>query len=331
MVLQQGLRHLPHVGPQREQRLRQEGCGCWSAILNAARPVAGIDVFAWDEICLACEQSLRALEADQATYFTSRLPPLEQWRVLAHWFGDVSYFDIETSGLDISSTVTLICSFHRGTPLRFLAGENMEDFLGLLEQVKVLASFNGASFDVPRVLDRFHIPDLPCAHVDLRWLCHHLGWRGGLKQIESDLGLRRPPDLAGLGGAEAVDLWRRWSEQGDSYAKRTLERYCVADTVMLSLLASRLLAQHGVSATSSSESELWRRVAEAFPAGGYPAFTSPPVPPAGVPPSRRTHDPVVAADHFSIAEMMGAVHGLSRAEKQARLRERWRQLRNGGG
>jgi len=331
MVLQQGLRHLPHVGPQREQRLRQEGCGCWSDILNAARPVAGIDVFAWDEICRACEQSLRALEADQATYFASHLPPREQWRVLAHWFGASSYFDIETSGLDIGSTVTLICCFHRGTPLRFLAGENIEDFLDLLEQVKVLVSFNGASFDVPRVLDRFHIPDLPCAHVDLRWLCHHLGWRGGLKQIESGLGLRRPPDLVGLGGAEAVDLWREWSEQGDNHAKRTLERYCVADTVMLSLLASCLLAQHGVSATSFSESELWHRVSEAFPAEGDPAFTSPPVPHAGVPPLKRPHDPVVAADHFSIAEMMGAVHGLSRAEKQARLRERWRQLRNGGG
>jgi len=135
----------------------------------------------------------------------------------------------------------------------------------------------------------------------------------------------------GLGGAEAVDLWREWSEQGDNHAKRTLERYCVADTVMLSLLARCLLAQHGVSATSFSESELWHRVSEAFPAEGDPAFTSPPVPHAGVPPLKRPHDPVVAADHFSIAEMMGAVHGLSRAEKQARLRERWRQLRNGGG
>lgn len=330
MVLQQGLRHLPHVGPQREQRLRQEGCGCWSEILNAARPAAGIDASAWGEICRACEQSLRALEADQATYFASHFPPLEQWRVLAHWFGDASYFDIETSGLDVGSTVTLICCFHRGTPLRFLAGENMEDFLDLLEHVKVLVSFNGTGFDVPRVLDRFHIPDLPCAHVDLRWLCHHLGWRGGLKHIEVGLGLCRPPDLAGLGGAEAVDLWREWSERGDACAKRTLERYCVADTVMLSLLASRLLAQHGVAVTSFSEPELWRRVSEAFPFVGSPAFTSPPATHEGVPPSKRTHGPVVASDPFSIAEMVGAVRGLSRAEKQARLRERWRQLRNGG-
>jgi hypothetical protein len=37
----------------------------------------------------------------------------------------------------------------------------------------------------------------------------------------------------------------------------------------------------------------------------------------------------VAADLFSIAEMVGATAGLSRAEKQARLRERWRQHRDG--
>jgi len=330
MVLQQFLRHLPHVGMQRDRRLRHEGCGGWGDILNAARPLAGIDVFAWDEICRACEQSLRALEADHAEYFTSRFPPLEHWRVLAHWFGDVSYFDIETSGLDISSTVTLICCFHRGTPLRFLAGENMEDFLDLLEQVKVLVSFNGASFDVPRVLDRFHIPGLPCAHVDLRWLCYQLGWRGGLKTIESALGFCRPPDLAGLGGAEAVELWREWSEQGNTHAKRMLERYCVADTLMLNLLAGRLLTQHGVSVASPNEAELWGRVSDAFPAERLPSVMSPASPRTGIPLSRQPHDPVIAADHFSIAEMVGAVHGLSRAEKQARLRARWRQMRNGG-
>ena len=329
MVLQQYIRHLPHVGPQREKALRLEGCACWADVVNAPHPLGGFDVFAWDEIRDAAESSLRALEADDVAYFASRLPPLEQWRVLAHWFNHASYFDIETSGLEVDSIVTLVCCFHAGQPLRYLAGENLDDFLELLEQVKLLVSFNGASFDVPRVLDRFHIPELPCAHVDLRWLCHHAGWRGGLKKIEKALGLRRPADLDGLGGAEAVWLWQAWSERGDEQAKRTLERYCAADTVMLSLLAGRLCALQGAAVALPTEADLWSLVHAAYPDLGR-ARTPMPQPALEPPPPKPSPAPVVSADLFSISEMVGAVDGLSRADKQARLRERWRQHRGSG-
>jgi hypothetical protein len=328
MPLQQHIRHLPHIGPQREMALRLEGCDCWADIVNAPQPLAGLDVFAWDEVCAAAEQSLRALQADDVAYFVKRLPPFEQWRVLTHWYGQASYFDIETSGLEADSIVTLVCCFHAGQPLRFLAGENLDDFLELLEQVKLLVSFNGASFDVPRVLDRFHIPELPCAHVDLRWLCHHAGWRGGLKAIERTLGLRRPPDLDGLGGAEAVWFWQAWSERGDAQAKRTLERYCAADTVMLKLLSAKLCARQGAAVSASAEADVWALVHAAFPDLGRPLSAAPPVPEPA--PPKPSAGPVVSADLFSIASMVNAAEGATRAEKQARLRERWRQHRSGG-
>ena len=324
--LQRYLGHLPHIGTQRQKKLCAEGCACWADLVNATHPLAGLDVFAWDEICAAVELSQRALEADDVGYFIARLPPQEQWRVLAHWFEHVSYFDIETSGLEADSIVTLVCCYHGGQPLRFLAGDNLDDFLDLLESVMLLVSFNGASFDVPRVLDRFHIPDLPCAHVDLRWLCHHAGWRGGLKKIERALGLRRPADLEGLGGAEAVWLWQAWSERGDQQAKRTLERYCSADTVMLKLLAGRLCALHGAEVQLPAESDIWAQVHASYPDLGRPSCATPVLEPAQPKPLPA---PVAAADLFSISEMLGATDGLSRADKQARLRERWRQHRNG--
>lgn len=291
--------------------------------------MAGLDVLAWDEVRAAAEQSLRALEADEAGYFTSRLPPLEQWRVLAHWFEKASFFDIETSGLEADSIVTLVCCFHGGRPLCFLANENLDDFLDLLENVKLLVSFNGASFDVPRVLDRFHIPELPCAHVDLRWLCHHVGWRGGLKKIEKAQGLRRPPDLEGLGGAEAVWLWQAWAECRDERSRRTLERYCSADTVMLKILAGKLCALQGAALSVPEEAGLWTLIHEALPDLGRPerVATEPCVEDPSLPKPQPA--PVVSADLFSISEMVGSTAGLSRAEKQARLRERWRQHRDG--
>ena len=324
---------LPGIGPTRAKALRREGCECWLDVLNARHSFGVVDRYVWGDVRAAAETALRALEADDAAYFTERLPARERWRVLARWFDRASFFDIETSGLEIDSIVTLVCCWHGGEPLRFLANENLDDFLDLLDDVKLLVSFNGSGFDVPRVLGRFHIPELPCAHVDLRWLCHHAGWRGGLKNIERGLGLNRPADLEGLGGAEAVWLWQAWAERQDEQARRTLERYCSADTAMLNLLAGRLCASHGVTVTTPDEADIWRRIDETMPdlgrVGGYggggkdaDALPCPMPKPAPA--------PVVSADQFSISEMVGSVAGLTRAEKQARLRERWRQHRGGG-
>jgi uncharacterized protein YprB with RNaseH-like and TPR domain len=328
-VLHSFLELLPGVGPRRAAALRQEGCRNWVDLLNAPCPLAGLDFFEWDETRAGAETALRALEADQVAYFAERLPARESWRILAQWFDQASFFDIETSGLEADSIVTLICCYHDDRPLHFLADENLDDFLDLLEQVKLLVSFNGASFDVPRVLDRFHIPHLPCAHVDLRWLCHHAGWRGGLKKIERGLGLCRPPDLDGLGGAEAVWMWQAWSEKRDERARRTLERYCAADTAMLKLLAGRLCALQGAVVAAPEEAALWRSIDEALPelGGGRHSGGLPPETPAVSKPEVR--EPVIAADLFSISAMVDATAGLSRTEKQARLRERWRQHRNG--
>ena len=328
MVLQHYMRHLPHVTAPKEKALRFEGCLCWTDLVNATQPCAGFDFFAWDDVRRAAEESLQAVARDDVAYFISRLPPLEHVRVLAHWFDSASYFDIETSGLEADSIVTLACCFHENRPLRFLAGENLDDFLDLLESVKLLVSFNGASFDVPRILDRFHISELPCAHVDLRWLCHHAGWRGGLKKIERELGLHRPPDLAGLGGAEAVWLWQAWSQNGDERAKRTLERYCSADTAMLKMLAGKLCALSGTSVTLPNEGELWSLIHASFPDLGRP-LTESPSPVVEPAPRKPVPEPMVTADLFSIAEMVGSTVGLTRAEKQARLRERWRKHTGG--
>ncbi|HRR32685.1 MAG TPA: ribonuclease H-like domain-containing protein [Kiritimatiellia bacterium] len=321
---------LPNIGAERGRALRREGCLCWRDLLDAAHPSAGLDRAAWDAARAAAEAALRALEGDDITYFTARLPSREHWRVLARWFDRASFFDIETSGLDADSIVTLVCCYHRGQPLRFLADENLDDFLNLLDEIRLLVSFNGSSFDVPRVLDRFHIPALPCAHVDLRWLCHHAGWRGGLKAIERALGLRRPPDLEGLGGAEAVGLWQAWRDRQDEQARRTLERYCTADTVMLQMLAGELCRHHGADVVLPAEADLWSLVQTALPDLGRPASGGD-RPALGhivePPPPKPAPAPVVAADLFSLSQMLGATGGLSRAEKQARLRERWRNFR----
>jgi uncharacterized protein YprB with RNaseH-like and TPR domain len=198
---------------------------------------------------------IAALESNDIAYLVQRLNPPDQWRIMARYLGEASFFDIETAGLEYDDPITLIVCWHRGALHTFVEHENLDDFLKLLDDVTLLSSFNGGSFDVPRVLDAFHIPELPCPHLDLRWLCYHQGLRGGLKQITMRQGIGRPVDLQHADGELAVRLWARWEHFNDHVAREELIRYCAAD-----VLLTVALAQHLVGHTLVSLDELWRHL-----------------------------------------------------------------------
>jgi uncharacterized protein YprB with RNaseH-like and TPR domain len=63
-----------------------------------------------------------------------------------------------------------------------------------------------------------------------------LGFRGGLKRIEEQVGIRRAPEVEGLSGWDAVNLWRRWRRHRDADALDCLLAYNRADVENLSLL-----------------------------------------------------------------------------------------------
>jgi uncharacterized protein YprB with RNaseH-like and TPR domain len=199
-----------------------------------------------------CTRCHRALESLDIGYFVRALAPPDRWRILDHFLDQVSYFDIETAGLEYDDPVTVIACWHRNQLHTFVEHENLDDFLNLLDDVTLLGSFNGSSFDVPRILSTYHIPELPCAHLDLRWLCYHQGHRGGLKEITSRFGISRPADLWDADGALAVRLWARWQHLQDHAAREELLRYCASDVLLLILLAERL-----VNKVATCPSSLW--------------------------------------------------------------------------
>ena len=169
---------------------------------------------------------------------TPQEPVLED---LAAAFDRAVFFDIETEGLEHDADITMISSLS-GSDLRaFVKDENIDGFLAVLESAPLLVSFNGTSFDVPHILRRFHIPSLPCPHLDLRRVCKARGISGGLKKIERAVGILRPPDVLGVTGEDACWMWTAWRKDGDRSFRDRLVRYCMADAVALRLLALHLL------------------------------------------------------------------------------------------
>ena len=246
-MITEALLHCPGIGPAKLARLHQAGVRSWHDVIRHRDEFPACRCASLIEECQRC---LEALDDKNIRYFVERFAPLDRWRIMAEFLDDTSFFDIETMGLEHHSPITVIACWHRGELHTFVEHENLDDFLSLLEDVTLLASFNGSTFDVPRVLDTFHIPALPCPHLDLRWPCYHQGLKGSLKSITSRLGFVRPVDLQDADGELAIYLWNRWTLDQDHRARELLVRYCASDVVLLALLAHRL-ADRDVSAPAA--------------------------------------------------------------------------------
>jgi uncharacterized protein YprB with RNaseH-like and TPR domain len=232
------MQHCSGIGPVRLERLHSAGVHSWSDVVEHAERIPGQNR---QELTDECRRCLEALQTSDIRYFVDRFMPQDRWRILAHFFGDLSYFDIETAGLENDAPITVIVCWHDGRLHRFVEHENLDEFLELLDEVTLIGSFNGSSFDVPRVLDTFHIPALPCPHIDLRWICYHRGLRGSLKNISTRIGITRPGDLQDVDGAVAVQLWHAWDSRQERHALDQLIRYCSADVLLLVMLAHYLV------------------------------------------------------------------------------------------
>ena len=255
-MIRKALRHLPGVGPERLRRFEERGLNTWEDLLGRPNDIP-LPSGQRQLLLQHVKEAANALSRGDLTYLTKALAPQDQWRILQHAFDKAAYFDIETTGLGPDSLITVIACLHQNQLHTFVQGENLDDFLDLLDEIELLVSFNGASFDVPQVERGFHIAGIPCAHVDLRWVCYHEKMTGGLKSIEHRLGIQRPQDLHGVDGEEAVWLWEDWIRAHDREARERLLRYCAADVLSLQLLAARILSEKQCNVCCPAPDDLW--------------------------------------------------------------------------
>ena len=249
-MITEALQHCPGIGPVRLSQLRESGVRSWQDVLHQPDRIPLSVRASVTEESLRC---LAALDDQNIGYFVERLVPQDRWRILAEFLDRVTFFDIETTGLEWDAGITVIACWHQGALHTFVEHENLDEFVELLESVELLVSFNGSAFDVPRVVSTFHLMELPCPHLDMRWTCYHRGLLGSLKQIATTLGIERPADLADVDGALAVQLWQQWTGYEDEVARRHLVRYCAADVLLLVMVAQHM---HGAGASD----ELWAKL-----------------------------------------------------------------------
>lgn len=254
--------HIEGIGPKTEEMLFERGFTCWDDCLCRSNdlPLGGKRRSGF---LAAIERSIDAWQRDDIAYLAAAFPPSQQWRLLTVYWDRATFFDIETTGLSrYYHHPTVIASYHNGALRAYCHGEDIDEFLDVLEDAELLVSFNGNSFDLPFVESFFNIPPVDVPHLDLRWIAYHRGYRGGLKNIEHQLGYRRPGSIADVDGLMAVYLYHRW-QAGDALARERLINYCQADVSSLRHLAAVMAGldvdSHGHSLIESRSSPVHAR------------------------------------------------------------------------
>ncbi len=218
-----------------EKRLWEAGLEDWDLALDCREAPRGFSGARWAEAQRSLEESRQNLERREHRFFARTLASAEHWRALPEFSNRRAFLDIETTGMGSWAQVTVVGLYDGQRTRSYIAGENLDEFCEDVEQYALLATFNGATFDLPFLCRRFPRMPRDFLHVDLRYVLRRLGYSGGLKAIERRLGMTREPDLAELSGEDAVRLWQEHLA-GDAEALERLVRYNAADVENLELL-----------------------------------------------------------------------------------------------
>jgi uncharacterized protein YprB with RNaseH-like and TPR domain/predicted nuclease with RNAse H fold len=232
-MLNQTFIHIPGIGRQTERELWKAGITTWDEYADFFTRPAPISAGLRRRLEAFIPQSIEAVQKKNAAFFR-RLSNLgESWRLFPEFAGQCVYLDIETTGLStVFDTITMVGLYDGRRYEAFIEGQNLQELPARLEKYSVVVTFNGAGFDLRFLRLAFRNLELPPIHIDLRWITRRLGYRGGLKAVESEFGIARDESVEGVDGYEATVLWSRYL-RGDRTALRQLIAYNSEDVVHL--------------------------------------------------------------------------------------------------
>jgi len=207
-MIQESFVFLEKCSTTRENSFWKQGIKNWREFL-ALDKVTSIAAAKKEFYNRKIREAQQALAEDNAAYFVGKLPAKEMWRLYSYFKDDCCFLDIET---DSYGRITLVGISNYYNTNTFVKGFNLEKILleKELTKYKLLITFNGGAFDLPKLKKQLML-EVKMPHIDLKPLCVKLGLKGGLKEVEKILNLKRPEHLYG----NPVDLWKAFHASGD--------------------------------------------------------------------------------------------------------------------
>jgi uncharacterized protein YprB with RNaseH-like and TPR domain len=238
-VLERTFLHINGVGEKKERSIWKAGVHDWAGFVEKGEELLpkglyriGLPVIRKSLELLSDPKSLPELAA--------MIPRREHWRFWPR-YKKVAYLDIECGGDPYEyGGITMAAIYDGDEVIQYVAEEDLNELDHAMRGFEAVATFAGNSFDLPQLAQHFPGMYAPPIQIDLMWVQKRLGRSGGLKRIERQLGLSRPPEVSDLDGFGAISLWAA-HQAGDPDALQTLKTYNAYDVINL-----KPLLQEGV-------------------------------------------------------------------------------------
>jgi len=232
-MLQKTFCHVKGISTDFEKKLWDRGIENWDLFIVRISELEDISKNKLDKIKNEIELSRKALAENNLQYFKEALPAKEHWRLSN--LGKIGFVDIETTGLNKWSDQMTVLGIYDGVNAEiYVQGKDLQKAKDRLKEFDIVVTFNGKQFDIPFIEHHFSIK-YNFIHLDLRYMLKELGYQGGLKLIEKEIGIRRDSNIQSIDGFEAVSLWYQY-KRGNQKALHTLIEYNKQDVVSLKTL-----------------------------------------------------------------------------------------------
>lgn len=253
-MLEYTFQHLEGYGNIKERELWKRKIYSWDDLERNSLSQLNFE-FCDTESLVA--ESKRRLRAKDIKYFVERLPGHLHFLIPHSFPEDTVFVDIETTGLSLYyDTLTLVGWSKLDNYDVLITGDehNKDKFLSDIAGASCIVTFNGSIFDIPFLKKHFPGIKLPPCHVDLRFFSKRVGYKGGQKEIERLLEVRRPLHLKEVDGFAATILWHEYKNGNLDSLKKLIE-YNAFDLdgmkVILEKLTKSFLAKNDIPINKS--------------------------------------------------------------------------------
>ncbi len=231
--------HLPGISLADEREFWRKGICTWDDLLCWASVFTNDDRYAALQSAIA--DSKAAVSTQRAGYFLKDLPESEWYRVYGDFRAQIHCLDIETDGLQEGAKITCLSVLSAGEMCTFTGRENLESAAVKLAKIRIVVTFNGTSFDIPRLMRNF--PAFrPRFHLDLAKVLRTLKIRGSLKDVAVRFGWKQDTSPIGIAnGEEAARAWGKYRNSGDPAILESLRAYNQKDVERLDFILRVLL------------------------------------------------------------------------------------------
>lgn len=231
-LLKRTFQHIEGIGPKKEILLWEEGVIDWEDTLKK------IDYYAMpksirESLKDELPRSIYNYKVKNYNYFLKKFSPSILYRLYPLLMEKTVFLDIETTGIKPSKAHITVIGCYDGKEIKvFVHDKNELEFLDYIKNYSIVVTFNGSCFDIP-FLERYFSTTIKCYQIDLRFVLKDLGYTGGLKKIEQDVGISRGYYMEGVTGYTAVLLWNYYQDTKDKTAIDSLIYYNILDTINL--------------------------------------------------------------------------------------------------